>query len=102
MKAASLAIRAMALSSTASGCRWVKGSRSWGEKSCWCARSTGHWSFQLSPCCGGQAGGHAPVLLKPPLPSRCSPDIPPASQGPAVGQPPPWGPLPAPGVAAQN
>lgn len=46
MKATSLAIRAMALSSTASGWCWVKGSRSWGEKSCWRARSTGHWSLQ--------------------------------------------------------
>jgi len=45
-KASSLAMHATALSSTAASWHVVKGSRSCGEKSCWCAQSTGHWSDQ--------------------------------------------------------
>ena len=85
LKASSLAMHAMALSSTAASWHVVKGSRSCGEKSCRCAHSTGHWSFRSLPGCSGSGWLHpCPAAALPSF--CCSPPIPLTPQGSASGR----------------
>lgn len=65
MKFTSLAIRAMALSCTSASWESVKGSSSWEEKSCWCAREVAWHSMAQPGLLWGSAWDGACVLLAP-------------------------------------